>query len=126
MGDGRGAGLLDGAVGDAAPSWELSGPGIGKSRLTREIAAMAAGCGAEVVVGYCESHTSKVPFHLAAQFLRAAFAVADLDAPAARAKVREQVTGASAEDLLLLDDVIGVADRPHRFRRSRRTPGGAG
>jgi adenylate cyclase len=37
-------------------------PGIGKSRLVREAAAMAHRPGVEVFSAFCESHTSQVPF----------------------------------------------------------------
>ena len=47
-------------------------PGIGKSRLVREVAAMAADRGVEVFTAFCESHTSQVPFHAVARLLRAA------------------------------------------------------
>jgi predicted ATPase len=36
--------------------------------------------------------------------------VADLDGDAARARVREQIPDADAQDLLLLDDLLGIAD----------------
>ncbi len=50
-------------------------PGIGKSRLVREVAAMAAARGVEVFTTFCESHTSEVPFHVVARLLRAATGV---------------------------------------------------
>ena len=37
----------------------VGSPGIGKSRLVREVAAMAAGRGVEVFSAYCESHASR-------------------------------------------------------------------
>ena len=39
-------------------------PGIGKSRVAREAAALAAGRGVEVVWAFCESHASDIPFHV--------------------------------------------------------------
>ena len=63
-------------------------PGIGKSRLVLEVAALAGRCGVEVFTGFCESHTSQVPFHAVARLLRAATGAQDLDRQAARDRVR--------------------------------------
>ena len=59
-------------------------PGIGKSRLIREAAAIAAGRGVEVFITYCESHASDIPFHAFARLLRAGMGINELDAAAAR------------------------------------------
>jgi class 3 adenylate cyclase len=85
-------------------------PGIGKSRVAREIVAVAAGRGAEVFWTFCESHASDVSFHAVARLLRAGTGVADLDSHAARARLRIQLPDADAQDLLLLDDLLGIAD----------------
>jgi class 3 adenylate cyclase len=85
-------------------------PGIGKSRAAREAAALAAGRGVEVFWTFCESHASDIPFHAVTRLLRAGSGVADLDGEAARARVREQVPDADPQDLLLLDDLLGIAD----------------
>ena len=85
-------------------------PGIGKSRVAREAAAAAAGRGVEVFWAFCESHARDVPFHAVTRLLRAGTGVADLDDQAARARVREQVPDADPQDLLLLDDLLGIAD----------------
>jgi class 3 adenylate cyclase len=85
-------------------------PGIGKSRVAREAVALAAGRGAEAFWTFCESHTRDIPFHAVTRLLRAVTGIADLDDPAARARVREQVPDADAQDLLLLPDLLGVAD----------------
>jgi adenylate cyclase len=50
--------------------------------MARETAALAAGRGVEVFWTFCESHASDIPFH------------ADAD----------------AQDLLLLDELLGIAD----------------
>ena len=84
--------------------------GIGKSRLARESAALAAARGVDVVWGFCESHARDVPFHAVTRLLRASSDVTDLDKAAAREKVRQQSPDADAEDLLLLDDLLGIAD----------------
>ena len=97
--DGRG-----GVVGVAAP------PGIGKSRVAREAAALAMNRGVEVVWTYCESHARDIPFHVVTNLLRTAIGVTDLDGPAARARIRERVPDADPQDLVLLDDLLGTAD----------------
>ena len=85
-------------------------PGIGKSRMAREAAAVAAGRGVEVVWAFCESHAHDVPFHAVRRLLRAVSGIEDLDGQAARARIRESVPDANAQDLLLLDDLLGIAD----------------
>ena len=104
-------GLLDRALGGHGAVVEVVGePGIGKSRLVREVAAMAAARDVEVFSAFCESHTSQVPFHAVARLLRAATGVEGLDGQAARARVRAQIPDADPEDVLLLDDLLGIAD----------------
>ena len=85
-------------------------PGIGKSRLVREVCAMAAARDIEVFTAYCESHTSQVPFHTVARLLRAVTGVQGLEPQAARAQIRAQAPDAEPEDLLLFDDLLGIAD----------------
>ena len=104
-------GLLDRAIdGHGAVVGVVGPPGIGKSRLVREVAAMARRRGVEVFTAFCESHTSQVPFHAVARLLRAATGVEGLDAQAARDRVRDRVPDADPEDLLLFDDLLGIAD----------------
>jgi predicted ATPase len=85
-------------------------PGIGKSRLVREVSAMAGGRGVDVFTAFCESHASQVPFHAVARLLRVATGVEGLDAVTARVQVRAQVPDADPEDLVLVDDLLGIAD----------------
>jgi class 3 adenylate cyclase len=85
-------------------------PGIGKSRLAREVTAMAAARGVDVFTAFCESHASDIPFYVVARLLRAATRVADLDASAARTQVRARVPDAEPEDLVLFDDLLGIAN----------------
>ena len=85
-------------------------PGIGKSRVAREVAALAAGRGVEVFWTFCESHARDVPFGVVAPLLRAGSGVADLDGAAARTGLRAYVPDADPQDLLLLDDLLGIAD----------------
>ena len=85
-------------------------PGVGKSRVARETTALAAAHGVEVFWAFCESHAHDVPFHVVRRLLRAVNGIEDLDSPAARARVRERVQGADPQDLLLFDDLLGIAD----------------
>ncbi len=104
-------GLLDRATnGHGGTVGVVGSPGIGKSRLVREVAAMAAARGVEVFSAFCESHASDIPFYVVTRMLRLAFRVADLDAPAARTLVRARVPDAEPEDLLLFYDLVGIAD----------------
>jgi adenylate cyclase len=87
-------------------------PGVGKTRLVRESVATATSRGFEVFVTYCESHTRDVPLHVISRLLRAIFGIAGLAPEEARARVRSQVPEAGAEDLLLLDDLLGICGGP--------------
>jgi class 3 adenylate cyclase/RecA/RadA recombinase len=86
-------------------------PGIGKSRAAREAAALAAARGVEVFWTFCESHARDIPFYAVTRLLRAGSGVADVDDQAARARLRAYVPAdADPQDLLLLDDLLGIAD----------------
>jgi adenylate cyclase len=103
--------VLDEAIGGAGCVVNVVGPpGIGKSRIVREAAALAAGRGVDVFTTYCESHTSDIPFHVVAPLLRAGFVVDCLSAAAALSHVRTLVPDTDPENLLLLDDLLGIAD----------------
>ena len=103
--------IVDRAIGHRGGVVTVVGPpGIGKSRVAREAAALAAGRGLEVFWAFCESHTADIPFHVVARMLRAGSGITDLDGDAARERVREQLPDADAQDLLLLDDLLGIAD----------------
>jgi hypothetical protein len=105
------AGLLERALdGHGALVGVVGSPGIGKSRLAREVSAMADARDVDVFTAFCEPHTSQVPFHAVARLLRAATGVEGLDPPAARAQIRAQAPDAEPEDLLLFDDLLGIAD----------------
>jgi class 3 adenylate cyclase len=104
-------GLLDRAIGGrGAVVGVVGSPGIGKSRLVRDLAMLAGRRGVDVFAAYCESHTSQVPFHFVARLLRAVFDVEGLDGPVARARVHDRVPEADPEDLALIDDLVGIAD----------------
>jgi adenylate cyclase len=97
----NGKGSVVGVVGPA---------GIGKSRIVREVSSAAAAAGVEVCMTYCESHTTDVPFHAAAGLVRAAAGANGLEGEDARAAVRALLAGADSEDLVLLDDLLGIGD----------------
>ena len=104
-------GLLGRAIDGHGAVVDVVGPaGIGKSRLLREVSAMAGARGVDVFTAFCESHTSDIPFRVVAGLLQAATGVRGLDDPAARARVRAQLPAADPEDVLLLEDLLGIAD----------------
>jgi hypothetical protein len=104
-------GLLERAIdGHGAVVGVVGPPGIGKSRLVREVAAIAGRGGLEVFSTFCESHTGQVPFHAVTPLLRAATGVEGLDGQSARDRVRDRVPDTDPEDLLLLHDLLGIAD----------------
>ena len=86
-------------------------PGIGKSRIVRELTSLAKDAGAEVFATYCESHTTDLPFHAAAGLLRS---TTGLRRSGRRGRTRSRCAarfpGADDEDLLLLDDLLGIGD----------------
>jgi hypothetical protein len=104
-------GLLDRAIGGrGAVVGVVGSPGIGKSRLVRDVAVLAGRRGADVFTAFCESHTSQVPFHFVARLMRMVNGVEGLDGQTARDRVRDRVPEADPEDLLLIDDLLGIAD----------------
>jgi class 3 adenylate cyclase len=104
-------GLLDRAIdGHGAVVGVVGSPGIGKSRLVREVAAIAGRRNVEVFTTFCDSHATDVPFRVVARLLRTVAQVSGLDDQAARARLRERFPDADPEDMLLLDDLLGIAD----------------
>jgi class 3 adenylate cyclase len=85
-------------------------PGIGKSRVVRELTSQAKDAGAEVFAAFCESHTTDLPLHTVAELLLDVAGAAGLDASAARTQVRERFSEADDEDIVLLNDVLGIGD----------------
>ncbi|MGF2946044.1 AAA family ATPase [Mycobacterium sp. Lab-001] len=85
-------------------------PGIGKTRITAEAVRLANSRGAEVFSTFCESHAADVAFHAVARLLRTVGGLSGLDGLAARTHLRAQFPDADPQDLLLLDDLLGVAE----------------
>ena len=89
----------------------VAGPaGIGKTRLVGEAVQLAKSLDVEVFSTFCESHATDIAFRVVTRLLRAAAGVIGLNADDARARVREQVPDADEQDLLLVDDLLGIAD----------------
>ena len=123
------AGILEQAISGAGCVIGVVGPpGIGKSRIAGEAVTMASARGVEVFTVACESHTRDVPFRVVSRLLRTVFGVSDLDEQAGRARVRARIPDANPEDLLLLDDLlgIGVPDAVPPDYHCRRPPTPAG
>ncbi|MCW2662989.1 MAG: adenylyl cyclase class-3/4/guanylyl cyclase [Mycobacterium sp.] len=105
------SGILEEAIAGTGCIVNIVGPaGIGKSRLVRETATLAGGRGVPVFSTYCESHATDIPFRVVARMLRAALGVDELSDDAARKQVRDRFPAAAPEDLLLLDDMLGIRD----------------
>ncbi len=130
--------MLDGAIDGSGGVVGIVGPaGIGKSRLVRETAEMASSLGMAVFSTFCQSHTRGIAFHAATGLLRAIFNTNGIDADTARGRVRQLLPNADLEDMLLLDDLLGIGDsgvgrssydpdaRRRRLTRLFRSPAGA-
>jgi adenylate cyclase len=103
--------LLEEAIDRSGRVVNISGPaGMGKSRLVRETTEKAASRAIPVFSTHCEPLESDIPFHVAARLLRAAIGVDDLNTDAARSRVRDRYQNAEPDDLLLLDDFLGIRD----------------
>jgi class 3 adenylate cyclase len=105
------SGILDRSIsGRGCVVGVVGAAGIGKTRLVREAVELAKSRGVEAFATFCESHTSDIPFHVVARLLLAVLGVGGLDRETARARVRARVPEADPQDLLLLDDLLGIAD----------------
>ena len=105
------AGILDQALtGTGAMVGVVGPPGIGKSRIVSELSDKAAHRGMEVFTTYCEAHAGDIPFHAVARLLRAVFGVNGTDPATARTRVRARLDTAAPDDLLLLDELLGIPD----------------
>ena len=107
-------GMLHRAVGGHGCLVGLVGlAGIGKSRLVAEAMSVARSLGVDIFSASCESHAAEVPFHAIAALLRTAFGINELDDESARTRIRDRFTGVDPEDLLLLDDLLGIRHPGH-------------
>jgi adenylate cyclase len=89
----------------------IVGPaGIGKSRLVREVTAIASARNMPVFSTYCESHTSDIPFHVVARLMRATSKLEGLDRETARTRLRERTPHIDSDDVRMLEDLLGVRD----------------
>jgi adenylate cyclase len=79
-------GMLDAAIDGTGCVVGLVGPpGIGKSRIAREITTLAQRRDVEVFAAYCESHASEIPFYTVTSLLRTALGTVGLGDEAVRA-----------------------------------------
>uniref|UniRef100_A0A5Q5BGH6 Adenylate/guanylate cyclase n=2 Tax=unclassified Mycobacterium TaxID=2642494 RepID=A0A5Q5BGH6_MYCSS len=101
-------GIFERSIDGAGAVVALVGPpGIGKSRMAREIAMSAAGRGVEVFWSFCESHTSDVPFCVVGQLLRTIVGLPHLDEESVRTRLR---TRFDEQDVLLFEDLLEIRD----------------
>jgi adenylate cyclase len=105
------ANVLDRSIKGSGSIVTVSGPpGIGKTRLVHESVATAKTRGFDVFSTYCESHTREISFHVISRLLGSMFGIVGLSPQAARSRVRSSVCDASPEDLLSLDELLGIRD----------------
>jgi len=104
-------GLLDRSMSGRGCVVCVAGPaGIGKTRLVGEAVQLAKSRDVEVFSTFCESHATDIALRVVTRLWRAAAGVMGLDDENARARVRERVPDADEQDLLLVDDLLGIAD----------------
>jgi class 3 adenylate cyclase/tetratricopeptide (TPR) repeat protein len=84
----------------------LGSPGVGKSRLCREVAAFVERDGGQVLRGRCLPYAEKTGYHAFAQIVRQVAGIFDSDAPAV---AREKLAGA-------LQPVFSSDEAPSRIR----------
>ena len=96
----------------ATDAWSASSVPLESARVAwwPKRRRLREGLGVEVFSAFCESHAAEVPFRAIAALLRTAFGINELDAESARNRIRDRVAGVDPEDLLLLDDLLGIRD----------------
>jgi adenylate cyclase len=88
-------------------------PGLGKSRLVAEFAAIAMREGADIVIARCEAHTTTLAFRALSRILRAMFGVEGLSDADAREFTVAQYKGlltAQSPDAQILFEAMGIAE----------------
>ena len=95
-----------------AAEWHASSVRRASARADSSARAASAANdrGVDVYWAFCESHAGDVPFHFVIRLLRSAFAFTELDDQAAGLQLRARSPDADPPDLLLLDDLVGIAD----------------
>ena len=63
-----------------------------------------------VYSAYCESHTSDIPFQVVARLMRATTGTTGMSPDRVREQIRARLPNADPEDLLLIDDLLGIVD----------------
>ena len=103
--------ILDEAVNGAGCIVNVIGPpGIGKSRLVRETASIAAGRGVAVFTTLLRIARQRHSFHALPGCFVQLPGLTDLGAEAAREQIRDRFREADPDDLVLLDDLLGIRD----------------
>jgi len=101
------------ASGDAAIVGVVGEPGVGKSRLIREVASRAAEVDADAVIARCDAHTTNVPLWALTRLLRAMFAVGRQEPSAARAQVIDRLPasiGMESDEANILFELLGISE----------------
>ncbi|MFG1930994.1 ATP-binding protein [Mycobacterium sp. NPDC048908] len=91
----------------------VGAPGLGKSRLINEFTTIAAGRGADVVLGRCEAHTATVAFSALSRLLRTLFEVDGMTDAEGREHTIAQYDGLlrpDSADARILFDAMGIGD----------------
>ncbi|MCV7196385.1 adenylate/guanylate cyclase domain-containing protein [Mycobacterium angelicum] len=105
------AAALDRSINGRGSVVGLVGPaGVGKTRLLAEAVTLAESRGVAVFSAFCESHATDIPFRVAARLLTAVGQLDGLDDETARERMRARIPDADPQDMLLIDDLLGIAD----------------
>ncbi|OBF38714.1 hypothetical protein A5724_09115 [Mycobacterium sp. ACS1612] len=103
--------ILYKAITGAGGVLRIVGPaGVGKSRLARETVAAATARGVPVFSTFCQSHARGIAFHAATGLLRGLFGIGGVAPDQARTRIRTLLPDAEGDDLLLLEDLLGIGD----------------